>query len=95
MFIRATIKNRNGETFTVKVENKCDILIPRNKVEAIIFYPKVAALLGKFYWKIRKYANSEHAIQTLVTDVPFIINQLEKDGIKAEFLLEESELVEA
>ncbi|RLC80749.1 MAG: hypothetical protein DRI61_05100 [Chloroflexi bacterium] len=95
MFIRATIRNRNGETFTVKVENKCNILIPRSTKENFIFYSRCGELLAKFGWKIRKYCTSDYTIDCIVTDVPFLREKLSESGFKTEFLVEESELVEA
>jgi len=80
MYVKAIIKDKDGNQFDVTATSKCDILAPVTKLEQLKYAAKTNALLAKFAWKLRKYANKDHAIVEIQTDNPILAQQFEKQG---------------
>ena len=94
MFIRAIIKSReSGEEREVRVETKKSSLTypSGGKWENFKFFIATNILLGKFWKKLRKYADSEkYQLVKIESDNGFILNALQKElkGIPVEFIPE-------
>lgn len=66
MYVKAIIKNREGQTFSVDVEDN-----PKgtSKKDAIVSTIKLSR---KFQKAIKKYANKDHALVEIRTDNPLL-----------------------
>jgi len=94
MFICAIIKDReSGEEREVRVETKKSSLIyPSGGIwENFKFFVATNILLGKFWKKLRKYADVEkYQLVKIESDNGFILNALQKElnGVPVEFIPE-------
>ena len=82
MYVKAIIKDKDGNQFDVTATCKCNILAPISISEHMAYGMATAVLLKRFMGKIRKYANKNHAIAEIQTDNPILAQQFEKQGYK-------------
>lgn len=96
MYIKAIIKNKHGETFTVEAKNGCKIVVPRGIIEQAKYAYATNFLLAQFYRKMKPYANENYAIIEIQTDNALLAQKMADEGHKVNYLpCVEGELVEA
>lgn len=95
MYIKAIIKNRNGEKFKIHVKNKCNIILPNGYIEQFKHSIATSRLLASFYRKMRKYANQNYCIEKIYTDNALIADRFQKEDVKVEFSFTEMVETEA
>lgn len=86
MYIKAIIKNKQDETFTVEAKNGCSIVIPRGIFEQAKYAHATNILLAQFYQKIKPYANENYAIIEIQTDNALLAQKLSDKGHKVNYL---------
>ena len=94
MFIKALIADEQGNQRIIKVEDKCDVIVPNGFIEQMRFAIATTKLLSKFYNECKAYANPEHSIVSIETDNALIAKELQKASYNAVFTLLDVDLLD-